>query len=103
MSYEGTNHKLCARGHYSRVDALQEMYVEEQASCPYCSEPITHEFAQDQTNGDDPEHPYTMWPDMTSWKIEAEKGETCNLGHFHATEPARYRVPDTGLWREIKR
>lgn len=98
MSYEGTNHKLCAVGHYSAVDALADGYYGDRSDHCRCGEPFVAEFSQDYTNGSDPKCPETMPPKLRVKK--PPRGKTCNLGHFHETEPARHYTPRNGLWRK---
>ena len=102
MSYEGINHKLCANGHYSAADAMTEMYESRVALCYVCQAAITHEFAQDQTNGDNEGDLRTLPPNLEPFEITKARGEKCNLGHFHIIEPACYRIPGNGLWRVVK-
>jgi hypothetical protein len=102
MSYEGINHKLCANGHYSTADAMTEMYESRVSVCYVCAAEIAHEFAQDQTNGEDVGNPRTLPPNLEAFVKAKAKGETCNLGHFHVTEPERFNVPDDGLWKAVK-
>lgn len=100
MSYEGANHKLCPNGHYHGYDALEEMYESAIDVCPDCGSFFALEFCQDQTNGEDPEEPHTLHPELVV--IQAEESQTCNLGHYHTIKKATYKPKDPSLWHDYR-
>lgn len=113
MSYEGENYKICTNGHMNAYDALEDMYEENVSKCEDCGAKYAYVFCRDCTNGDDPECPYTLMPNLITFtdgatvyegseyiEIAPVKYEICSLGHRHTTEEARYK-PLGKLWRKL--
>lgn len=57
MSFEGTSHHICVRGHLWSEDALTETILDLHEPCPFCGGEIVWTHVEDCTNGfesDDP-------------------------------------------------
>lgn len=98
MSYEGTEEYLCKKGHlwagpctYGNEDAYP---------CPTCGTPPVWMHSIDDTNCDAVGHiPDEEWDKLL---ISPQVRETCNLGHSHVKEEARYRQPTGEELKEMQ-
>lgn len=86
MSYEGYNQFICKNGH--RFDA-HENYGSQRDRCDVCQAEPAWCNSVDDTNCESD----GVILDFSSFVIEPEQKETCNLGHAHVIKHARYRVP----------
>jgi len=86
MSYEGRIEFLCEDGHHW----IQDAYDSNQG-CPHCGKSASFFNEIDDTNfwGEEAISGYA-WDQL---QIAAEEGRLCDMGHYHITTPARYRIP----------
>lgn len=90
MSYEGYEQHICKNGH--RFDISSQFDYWESPSVPSCYHCYKNSVwcnSVDDTNGENT----GKILDFSSFLIDAEIVETCNLGHRHLTRPATYRIP----------
>ena len=95
MSYEGYYEWLCENGHYSASNC----YAPEPKKCRVCGARIAHRCGVDQTNGVDPECPYTM-PGKKRKVGTDDEWTTDHHGNKFAIAHPRYK-PTDDRWRKI--
>jgi hypothetical protein len=62
MSYSGYTEYLCVKGHHTSFDVYDSPYSNGDYSdgCAVCREKLTHRHNVDETNGSDPNDPWTV-------------------------------------------
>lgn len=96
MSWEGYSQFLCGNGHFFTGSAdltdngcWHDPIDISLARCPVCKEGAVLENRVNETN----HTPGQGGLDLSRLLIEDERIETCNLGHQHVVNHARYRIP----------
>lgn len=88
MSYEGFVAVICENGHVAHFDA----YDEEDAACSYCGAAWAQRNNVDQTNGCEGDPCICGGRELV--EIAPAIVETCNMGHGHEIEAARFTFGD---------
>lgn len=98
MSYEGYTQVLCANGHLSHFDALDESWARvtsygfeqpDAEPCAICGAQFVFHHQVDQTNDEG--------TPMTFEVQEPAVYETCDKGHLHLVSAAKYKIPSKEL------
>lgn len=104
MSFEGTAHHMCARGHLWTEDALAEAYLNLHDPCPFCGDGMIWTHIEDWTNGFDPNDPMNNGEiknfKKTEDKYEPVKVVSCVDGRVirecqELVEHETYNIPTT--------
>jgi hypothetical protein len=98
MSFEGTEHFICEKGHYD----WQDCYCGTPDKCVICGSKIVWSYTQDETNGVDEDDPINT---LENFLREASVTEECKLisikdGTCYGTrmievKKAIYNIPTT--------
>jgi endogenous inhibitor of DNA gyrase (YacG/DUF329 family) len=89
MSYEGYSQLLCLNGHLFHCNNIYNYDDTSDKKCPTCGAQVIFENDVDQTN-----NPRDGYIDFEKhFLIEKAFGKMCDMGHWHQTEPAKYRIP----------
>lgn len=97
MSYEGFDQCICQNGHYFEHDCYDQNGV-----CPHCHTPSAWSNGVDDTNGDDVGFiPYDVLKEK--FLLSATEGEKCNLGHWHVSKEATYRIPTSEETAQLRK
>lgn len=92
MSYEGYEQHICKNGHYfNNYDIYSVMFSDDPVKCSYCQAPSAWRNCVDQTNG--PSQGVIPMEKFNAFLVSPAEHQECNLGHFHLTKEAVYRVP----------